>query len=48
MSAMLIDNINADLNETRIECMFGEPTTTIINVIGNGTKLNLRMHALKC
>ena len=41
ISTMLIDNINADLNETRIECMFGEPTTTVITVIGNGIVLHV-------
>ena len=52
ISMMLIDNINSDLNETRIECMFGEPTTTVITVIGNGINYSttvtcIHVHALR-
>lgn len=38
MSTMLIDNIAATLNGTRIDCWFNEgKSTTIIDVIGNGS-----------
>ena len=39
-SMMLIDNITANLNGTRIDCLFEERRlTTVINVVGNGTLL---------
>ena len=43
MSTMVIDNVSAVFNETRVECLYGHQvmTTTIINVIpGNGMFIN--------
>ena len=38
ISVMLIDNIDNNMNGTRIECVYGEArSTTVIRVIGNGT-----------
>ena len=48
MSTMLIDNITANLNMTRVDCWFDEGWSTIvIDVIGNG-RLSFILHTCVC